>query len=194
MRAFRSACLLLLLPLCAVLCSESALSWASAKDHSDHQEEGQIGVSASYEIHGDTTSVTINWEGCSEEDMVVVSLDTVGPRNRPGFPLVRDAKELTGLVFLRSAAGTGSATFSYNRREFVERTGDPQQALSVHLTSRIRLVHLAGEDSGKGAWYVTGSSILTSAECMDYFRILCSDLFLVWRRDFSPVWACSHCK
>ena len=153
---------MILLPF-AMLCGEAELSWTSAKDRSDHQEKGRIGMSASYETHGDTTTVTIKWEKSTAHDVLVVSLDSRLGASRRSFLVDELATRLFGLVIARSAGVTGSATFSYKRSELVENWKDPEQVLSVYLTDRVYI------EVGN----VAGRAKLAPADCSDDFQILC---------------------
>jgi hypothetical protein len=149
--------------LCTMLCGAPGLMWAPAKDRSDHQEKGRIGMSASYEIHGDTTTVTINWEKSTAHDVLVVSLDSRLAATGRSYLVDPLATRLFGLVLARSAGVTGSATFSYKRSELLERWKDPDVVLSVYLTNRLN-IEVAN---------VTRYDELTSADCSDDFQILC---------------------
>jgi hypothetical protein len=175
MRLVRVACLSSILLLCAMLCGEVAPSRASAEDRVGPAQQGQVGISTSYEIHGDTTTVLVNWQGYSDEDMVVVSLNSGFRSATQPVVLSLASKELFGVVLLRSAGSAGSATFSYKHGEFSDYFGDGEQVLSVHLTPCLEVECRAEDTSKTGSEPVTEVARLTSADCIGDFQILDGD-------------------
>jgi len=175
MRSLRIVCLLLAMLPFAVCQGRTEQSLAAARICPDPEVNGSIGLSASYEIHGDTTTVLIEWQGCREDGMVVASLDSKLARGRRSYPLLSETEMLSGIVFVRSAGDNGFATFSYSQNRVVECVKDTAQVLSVYLTTRIQKVRLVGALPEEGTTDVTGSTKLTSTDCMDRFQILSSD-------------------
>lgn len=176
----------MVLLLVSMLCAEAELSWVSAEDCSGLEERGQIGISASYEIHNDTTIVTIDWKGCSENDMLVVNLDSRFQGYARSFLLNALAAQLFNLVLARSAGGAASATFSYKRSEFVDYMRDHELVLSVYLTQGVDIKYHAEDVSVEGKGRVIGPTELTSADCSEDFQILCGGRDSVVGRIFLP--------
>ena len=97
MSMVRSVCFLLIFLLFVMLCGEVAPSWASAEDRVGPAQQGQVGISASYEIHGDTTTVLVNWQGYSDEDVKVSATE-----NTIDVTLVLERRESEDVEFHNS--------------------------------------------------------------------------------------------
>jgi hypothetical protein len=131
---------------------------------------GHVNISAELLSVNGTGTLSVEFEGAQNKDLIVISIDSKEASLSRPVPLVPNEIDLFGIILVRAVQQQNTATLVFHHQDLVRHLQDDLIFISVYLVKNMDLLLMEGDPSVMGSEKVIDRVRITNEDCTQDFQ------------------------